>query len=657
MNSAAAFRPTAATTASLFALACASVLATGCGGAAELDYGETLVHIDTNLRVPNLIDRLRIDVFNQRGEWIDSRDVAVPDANAWPASFGLIQRESSDAHAVVRVRAYPAAVVRDVAPTKGPALPGETPYTTVAVPDDIWRACEDAPTLTPGEAVNVRRGPWPITTSPSCSLASGAAAITLVVPVGGRHRFEVVQKWPHIASARRLDLPLTLVLRQSCTDAQSEITCASGPTLEADLAPGTYTLLVSGPTPGELVEARVFAIGPGTASTPPALPEPNEVTPETFHWYGDSPEPTTEPIPAASLERVLWVPIAAKKRGRVQVLLDGGCSGRSSLLSVANGTLVPEQTYTCVDDSNPEVILEPLELETRSADASVSAVGTYYEPEPCPASDDPTRVCVPGGMFLFGGSDYRGYGVASSVPERIAAVSTFWLDRHEVSVAAFREALREGLVNPDPRSPAAHRSSDDALGARHCTWALEPDAHEDFGLSCVSWHTARAYCQFRGGDLPTEVQWEYAASAAGKDRETHWPWADDHVPSCGDAVYGRTHDRQGRDCIDYSNSKAGPVSITAQQGTADATPQGVVGMAGGLVEWVLDSAHSLDHECWARAPLLDPSCDEPAALLRGQRGGNWGGPREGTRALTRSRQPPNDTRPTVGFRCAYTLMP
>lgn len=39
------------------------------------------------------------------------------------------------------------------------------------------------------------------------------------------------------------------------------------------------------------------------------------------------------------------------------------------------------------------------------------------------------------------------------------------------------------------------------------------DADPDAPVTWVSWHAARAYCQARGGDLPTTWQWEYAADA------------------------------------------------------------------------------------------------------------------------------------------------
>ncbi|MGV2436274.1 MAG UNVERIFIED_CONTAM: SUMF1/EgtB/PvdO family nonheme iron enzyme [Anaerolineae bacterium] len=42
-------------------------------------------------------------------------------------------------------------------------------------------------------------------------------------------------------------------------------------------------------------------------------------------------------------------------------------------------------------------------------------------------------------------------------------------------------------------------------------------------INNVNWFQAQAYCQWRGAELPTEVQWEYASR--GPDRLI-FPWGD-----------------------------------------------------------------------------------------------------------------------------------
>ena len=81
----------------------------------------------------------------------------------------------------------------------------------------------------------------------------------------------------------------------------------------------------------------------------------------------------------------------------------------------------------------------------------------------------------------------------------------------------------------------------------------------------VTWNGARAYCRWRGGELPSEVQWEAAARGTGERR---FPWGDG-PPDSRLVVSG------------------GPVGNTVPVGSrpVGASPFGVLDMAGSLAEW------------------------------------------------------------------------
>jgi formylglycine-generating enzyme required for sulfatase activity len=74
--------------------------------------GEALVVVDTDLPVPRVVSRLRVDVMSDRAEPIESRDDVLPDARDWPVSFSVYVDEAArERDVLVRLRAYPDARV------------------------------------------------------------------------------------------------------------------------------------------------------------------------------------------------------------------------------------------------------------------------------------------------------------------------------------------------------------------------------------------------------------------------------------------------------------------------------------------------------------------------------------------------------------------
>src|SRR5262249_33087826 len=148
---------------------------------------------------------------------------------------------------------------------------------------------------------------------------------------------------------------------------------------------------------------------------------------------------------------------------------------------------------------------------------------------------------------------------------------------------------------------------------------------ERFPLNCVKWRYADDFCAFEGGRLPTAAQLEYAASVAGRSAKTAYAWGDDE-PTCDRAVYGRWDDDAtgGTEC---ASRGIGPVAVD-QLATpnGDVTPTfGLVGLGGGMSAWTRDAAVPYEAACWARAPLHDPTCEYPGALVREARGASWQG--------------------------------
>src|SRR4030095_15226061 len=76
-------------------------------------FGEVLVVVDSQVSVPQFVSRLRGDLYDQGGNWYESRDVAAPSPADWPLSFSLYVNERRGGRVRLRLRGYPEGAVRD----------------------------------------------------------------------------------------------------------------------------------------------------------------------------------------------------------------------------------------------------------------------------------------------------------------------------------------------------------------------------------------------------------------------------------------------------------------------------------------------------------------------------------------------------------------
>jgi len=289
----------------------------------------------------------------------------------------------------------------------------------------------------------------------------------------------------------------------------------------------------------------------------------------------------------------------------------------------------------------------PVEPQVGSDDAQLgpTQAGTWPPPGPCDAVPDDDEVCVDGGAFILGDLGVFGFGRFDAFPERVVVLPPLRVDRFEVTVADFR-----AWWTAEPRDlPAPSAPEDDGAVSPFCTWSETEGERDGFSLNCVPWVTARAYCLDRGGDLPTEAQWEWVAAAAGRSQQDRYPFGSDQA-ACDLGVHARA-DSPAVGATECSALGLGPQLATEPRG--DVTPvYGIAAMGGNLREWVRDEYRAYCSSGWAATTWDNPQCAATGTENRTARGGDWTVSSELLLSAIRELSfGPDERSDRVGFRC------
>ncbi|EAQ77761.1 formylglycine-generating enzyme family protein [Blastopirellula marina] len=234
-------------------------------------------------------------------------------------------------------------------------------------------------------------------------------------------------------------------------------------------------------------------------------------------------------------------------------------------------------------------------------------------------------------------------------PVRQVALDAYLIDAEPVSTTAYCRFLNSVVATPANLGdwflldPADDRIAQMPILQREVGWSPVAGA-ETMPMVLVSWYGANAYSLWangfsfadyrsEAGFLPSEAQWEHAATGA---------YATEDPPSLdASLVYGQHH----RGAVYHAaNMPMAPVHLSA-----GVSKFGLHHMAGNVWQWCRDW-YAEDFYARAESGAVNP-VNMVESGVRSERGGSWVGPLDLCRTSYRRGRSPDARGRCLGFRC------
>jgi formylglycine-generating enzyme required for sulfatase activity len=218
--------------------------------------------------------------------------------------------------------------------------------------------------------------------------------------------------------------------------------------------------------------------------------------------------------------------------------------------------------------------------------ALLASALTWACDDALPDAERPTA-CLEGGVFEMGTDDLDPCGrftdqlavctasEISATPWHEVFLTPFRIDVTEVTNLEYRRCVEEG--------PCTELSSLTAGPADDLTESIRfygtSNFYRAYPVVNVSHTQATTYCDWVGGRLPTEAEWEFAARRAGGTRAQTWPWSEtaDPAEACAAepaaVAFGACGERKPR--------PVGTATVDRRLGVFD--------LGANAAEWVLDA--------------------------------------------------------------------
>jgi formylglycine-generating enzyme required for sulfatase activity len=223
----------------------------------------------------------------------------------------------------------------------------------------------------------------------------------------------------------------------------------------------------------------------------------------------------------------------------------------------------------------------------------------------------------------------EGFVMAKGLPatHRVVLSRGFCVDESEVTVREYARCVESGACKEPWR------------GDPYSTYPSKLDEP----VNLVNWSKARAYCAWAGKRLPSEAEWEWAATGPEQYR---YPWGNEPEPSCELCDYTKFGAPKWVAGGDIGCGGGGPSPVGSHPKGDRIWPGGAIhDLAGNVWEWVEDSY----------APLGGDTVTDPAVHLETSlhviRGGGWNRSYAAMAVTYRGAADASYQVPALGFRC------
>lgn len=393
------------------------------------------------------------------------------------------------------------------------------------------------------------------------------------------------------------------------------------------------TLPLQVQTVAESVETTIATMSPMPVATPPARQG------QQWLWLGGvaavilliivgvglvglfgqaaKPSPSPEAAQSPSPEKIVEIPAGDETVATptvaptVSTSISDALAPAVSATATSSPTATPKPPTPTLRAEPQDEASPPLATATPSPVPQVAPTATPKPPIPTLPSPPPEMVLVPAGYFQMGSST----GQPDEAPEHPVFLDAFYLDTFEVSNTRYRQCVAAGACTPSG-----------AVDSFTYRGYRDNPTYDAYPVISVTWDQADAYCRWAGKRLPTEAEWEFAASSP---ENLTWPWGNTFDPGVSAAG---APDTQPVDSFPQGISRFG-----------------VYNLSGNVSEWIADG---FDQTFYATSPAFNP-IGAGNGTERIYRGGAFGNP-DGAFYTTSRRYVKNRTFSDVdiGFRCA-----